>query len=136
MAASPSSAYPLLVESLLNITVIDSLLKITTVDSLLNITDESVIDSLLNITDESCEAIRQFPPLPSVVLGLLLSLLIVLANVQLITVIFCTRELRRQVLVRVLKNFAIVQLFVYPRDSTCTSTAWPSLTWLWAFSSP
>ena len=58
-------------------------------------------DSLLNITEESCEAIRQLPPLPSVVLSLLISILIVVANIQLITVIFCTRELRRQVLYRV-----------------------------------
>ena len=55
-------------------------------------------NSLENVTDESCEAIRQFPPLPTVVLSLLISLLIVVANVQLIGVIFCTRELRRQVL--------------------------------------
>ena len=118
MVAGPSP-YPLQVDSLPNTTIVDSLPNKTDevwvlVESLPNITDESWLlaysfpnttdESLLpanflpNITDEFCEAIRQFPPLPTVVLNLLISLLIVLANVQLISVIFCTRELRRQVL--------------------------------------
>ena len=115
MAASPSP-YPFLVDSLPKIAIVDSLPNETDefwplVNSLPNITDESwlLADSLPNITNEFCEDIRQFPPLPSVVLSLLISLIIVLANVQLITVIFCTRELRRQVL----KNFALVPLTLF-----------------------
>ena len=125
MATSPSP-YPLLVDSLPNMT--DS------IDSLPNMTDP--VDSLSNKTDETCEAIQQFPPLPSVVLSLLISILIVVANIQLITVIFCTRELRRQVLNRILKNCALFQLLFFIRDSTYTSSAWPSQTSLWASSSP
>ena len=48
-------------------------------------------------TDDPCEAIRQFPPLANLTISLLISILIVIANVQLIAVIFYTRELRRQV---------------------------------------
>ena len=69
-----------LVDSLRNMTdLVDSLSNMTDlVDFLSSMTDESWLleHPLSTITDESCEAIRQLPPLPSVVLSLLISILI------------------------------------------------------------
>ena len=61
-----------------------------------------------NNTDDPCEAIRQFPPLANLTISLLISILIVVANVQLIAVIFYTRELRRQVLIIITLSLSII----------------------------
>ena len=61
-----------------------------------------------NNTDDPCEAIRQFPPLANLTISLLISILIVVANVQLIAVIFYTRELRRQVPIIITSSFSII----------------------------
>ena len=61
-----------------------------------------------NNTDDPCEAIRQFPPLANLTISLLISILIVIANVQLIAVIFYTRELRRQVPIIIALSLLII----------------------------
>ena len=61
-----------------------------------------------NNTDDPCEAIRQFPPLANLTISLLISILIVVANVQLIAVIFYTRELRRQVPIIIALSLLII----------------------------
>ena len=61
-----------------------------------------------NSTDDPCEAIRQFPPLVNLTISLLISILIVIANVQLIAVIFYTRELRRQVPIIIALSLLII----------------------------
>ena len=61
-----------------------------------------------NNTSDPCEAIRQFPPLANLTISLLISILIVIANLQLIAVIFCTRELRRQVPIIIALSLSII----------------------------
>ena len=61
-----------------------------------------------NNTEDPCEAIRQFPPLANLTISLLISILIVIANLQLIAVIFYTRELRRQVPIIIALSFSII----------------------------
>ena len=67
-----------------------------------------LMENLNNTTDDPCEAIRQFPPLANLTISLLISILIVVANVQLIAVIFYTRELRRQVLIIITLSLSII----------------------------